>query len=352
MQRGRVVGFDGRRVHAWVHTGVRIDLYIDRDLFNGEVNYRDSPNPGVADVFVDIGLDPRRAETPCVEVLFSDTHQPLDVAPPLVGFINRRDFAPIDLFCDYFARIPDQPYPPDAYSTYVGGGGREGFLKTGARTFLNLFHYGMLEGDGRQIVDLGCGCGRVALPLGPFLTVNDTYVGYDTWRAGIDWAQKNISERYPHLSFHWLPQPEQAGRAGYQADKVFQLPLPDEVADSVIALSVFTHLRMAAAESYLREIFRILKPGGRAYLTWFLVSGDEDWLFANRTVDDESEDGWFTVDQTYVDAYFRESRVLDMIEAIGFRLALKAYGYWGARPESEGSREGQDLLILLKPTPD
>jgi ubiquinone/menaquinone biosynthesis C-methylase UbiE len=106
---------------------------------------------------------------------------------------------------------------------------------------------------------------------------------------------------------------------------------------------------MPAASGYLREIFRILKPGGRAFLTFFLTNVDNPWVLRNLNITERSDDGYFVVDDTYVDAYLFENRLEQVIESIGFRIALKKYGVWGEHPRTRFTREGQDLLLAIKP---
>ena len=187
----------------------------------------------------------------------------------MAGLVNPVDFSPTDVAV-YLSKIVDLPTPPQEYIDYVGGGPAQGFIQTGASVFSNLLYYGMLRGDNITIVDLGCGCGRVALALGPHLRVGDRYIGFDTWPQGLSWAEKNLTSRYPGLTFRSLPEIGQSTRGGYRADNFFPIEVDDQSVDSVIALSLFTHLRLPAVVGYLTEVFRILKPGGRAYTTFVL----------------------------------------------------------------------------------
>ena len=54
-------------------------------------------------------------------------------------------------------------------------------------------------------------------------------------------------------------------------------PFADETFDVVFALSVFTHLLPESAINYAKEIARVLKHGGRAFLTFYLMN--EAWRY-------------------------------------------------------------------------
>jgi SAM-dependent methyltransferase len=340
MPKGQIVSFDNRKLRGWVEEGAKVDVFLNDQLARLEVRYSPSRNPGFDSIVIDFEIDPRLAPTPKIVVKFAGTDSRVPVSPAASGFVNRVEFSEIERgLPTYMANMAHLPVPPDDY-----------ILSNGCQTFINLLYFGMLAGKNRRLLDLGCGCGRMALPLAPYLAAaTHEYVGYDTWRNGIVWARENISVPYPHMRFEWLPQEDQSKRRGYQADQVFSLTEPDESIDGVFATSLFTHLRMPAVVGYLKEIFRILRPGGRAYLTWFLVTKDDDWAIEHPRVNERTDDGAYVVADTYVDAFLYENRVFDAIEALGFRTMIKEYGVWGHRPRTGLSREGQDLLLLVKP---
>ena len=48
-------------------------------------------------------------------------------------------------------------------------------------------------------------------------------------------------------------------------------PCADNSFDLVFLTSVFTHMFAGDVENYLSEISRVLKPGGKCLITWFLL---------------------------------------------------------------------------------
>lgn len=43
--------------------------------------------------------------------------------------------------------------------------------------------------------------GRMALPLTQYLDQNGRYEGFDVFKSGIVWSQKNISKNFPNFNF-------------------------------------------------------------------------------------------------------------------------------------------------------
>lgn len=117
----------------------------------------------------------------------------------------------------------------------------------------------VVRGNGlepRTILDFGSATGRVTRHFCNQL--DDTTVwAADINRDHMDWLQTHIPRN---------PIPVWVGeRPG--------LPIADDTLDLVCAYSVFTHIDEQEL-SWLRELMRILRPGGLAYLT---VHNDATW---------------------------------------------------------------------------
>jgi SAM-dependent methyltransferase len=122
----------------------------------------------------------------------------------------------------------------------------------------------------RRVFDFGCGCGRVARQLIQQRPRPERYVGVDLHRGMIEWCSANLAPRAPGFEFHhhdvfnpgFNPDPEKPATAPF--------PIEDGQFTLVNAWSVFTHLTQSQTEHYLREVARILDPGGVVNSTWFL----------------------------------------------------------------------------------
>jgi len=109
-----------------------------------------------------------------------------------------------------------------------------------------------------RILDLGGSSGRVARHFvcadkGSEVIVTDLNVNYVEW----------IEEYFPPIV------------KGLKVSGLPGVPLGDESVDLCCAFSVFTHID-AYETSWIAEIARLLRPGGRAYLT---IHSEHTWSF-------------------------------------------------------------------------
>lgn len=119
------------------------------------------------------------------------------------------------------------------------------------------------------VFDFGCGCGRLARQLIQQKPRPRRYLGVDLHAGMIRWCQRNLAPHAPELEFVH----QDVRNPGFNPDGAHEaLPFPVEsgAVSLLIGWSVFTHLRQAAADFYLRETARVLKPDGRAHTTWFV----------------------------------------------------------------------------------
>lgn len=124
-----------------------------------------------------------------------------------------------------------------------------------------------------RVLDIGCGVGRVAIPLTRHLT-GGTYDGFDIVRRWVRWCRRHITPRHPNFRFaHADVYNSHYNRSGVPAAS-FRFPYEDASFDFAFATSVFTHLDLPAAKHYLAEAHRVLRPGGKLVATFFLVDGD------------------------------------------------------------------------------
>jgi SAM-dependent methyltransferase len=151
---------------------------------------------------------------------------------------------------------------------FVGGGD---FERTG-REFLGYFsELGGLE-PGHDVLDVGCGVGRMAVPLLDHLDADGSYAGFDVGREMVRWCQKRITARRADFKFTWAPvYNRKYNPFGTTSGAEYRFPYPDDSFDFVFATSLFTHLMLPDAAHYLREIARVLRPTGKCLLTFFIL---------------------------------------------------------------------------------
>lgn len=157
---------------------------------------------------------------------------------------------------------------PELKDIFIG----DGDFKIIGNHFFQLFkNKGRLQPHHR-VLDMGCGQGRMAIPLIGYLNSQGSYEGFDIVEHGIAWCQDKISRNYPRFHFQHGDIYNKMYNPGGQLDEAtFSFPYSADEFDFIFLTSVFTHLRPAPIRNYLREITRVLKPDGRCLFTTFIL---------------------------------------------------------------------------------
>jgi SAM-dependent methyltransferase len=172
----------------------------------------------------------------------------------------------------------DNPVPPRRLIDDIGGGN---FQKIGREFFGYFTTIGGLQPHHR-VLDVGCGCGRMAVPMIPFLSGPAEYHGFDIVPDAIKWSQKHIAARHPRFHFAVADvYNKQYNPRGKVKSSEYRFPFPDNFFDFALLTSVFTHMLTADMEHYLAEIARTLKVEGRCTLSFFLLNAGANALMAN-----------------------------------------------------------------------
>ncbi|MCB0643042.1 MAG: class I SAM-dependent methyltransferase [Phaeodactylibacter sp.] len=185
--------------------------------------------------------------------------------PPSLRFLARRLY-----YLPYDLRHKRQtqkgiPLPPKGL-VYTGGGD---FLEEGERILKFCQREGGLA-PGHRVLDIGSGIGRLALPLTDFLDSTGSYAGFDVIQTGVRWCRDHIQSKFPNFQFQYIELKNDLYRSGGIQAEQFTFPYEDQSFDWVLVNSVFTHMIPEEVVQYLKEIERILKPGGYCYATFFV----------------------------------------------------------------------------------
>ena len=73
------------------------------------------------------------------------------------------------------------------------------YKRIGNKFFRHFLDLGDLKPDER-VLEVGCGIGRMAVPLTRYLDGGE-YEGFDVMPEAIEWCQRNISSKYPNFRF-------------------------------------------------------------------------------------------------------------------------------------------------------
>lgn len=141
-------------------------------------------------------------------------------------------------------------------------------------------HFVRLGGlkPGHRVLEIGSGTGRMAAALTSFLR-SGRYDGFEIHREAVEWCARNIATIHPNFHFHHADvYNRRYNPAGTFDASGYRLPFADDSFDFAYLTSVFTHMRTSAIENYLREMSRVLRPGGTCLITWFLLDQESSRL--------------------------------------------------------------------------
>lgn len=122
-----------------------------------------------------------------------------------------------------------------------------------------------------RVLEVGCGFGRLAFALRRVLT-EGSYIGLDVVEEKITFLRERMTPSYPNFRFEWLDvRSDFYHPRGTVPAKTASFPCTAEWADTIVAMSVFTHLVPDGMRRYLKEMSRTLKPGGRCLISVCLL---------------------------------------------------------------------------------
>lgn len=255
---------------------------------------------------------------------------------------------PIDLWDRILGRRDS--YTPPKGKIFVGSGD---FKEEGHRTleFLKLWA-GMRPSH--QVLEVGCGIGRKAVPLIGYLNPDSggSYDGFDIVKKGIKWCQKNISRTHPHFTFiHADIANDLYNKQGHISGTEFMFPYSDGSFDLVFLTSVFTHMPDTEVAHYMAEISRVLRPGGKLFITWFIWNNETERLHKEGLTDkqfpwDKSHYRLMDKNIESANVAYNEEWILHLYHKFGFSIISPIhYGWWrGINKQNDY----QDTIVAQK----
>ena len=240
--------------------------------------------------------------------------------------------------------------PPPALMKIVGSGSVDSYVRAG-ESFLSIFRrHGKLRPSDR-VLDVGCGCGRMARVLTRHLTTG-SYDGFDVLPELIEWAQANITQRHPNFRFKRVDVANSFYHGKGEASAAsFRFPYEDASFDFTVLASVFTHMLPGDFARYAAEIARTLRPGGTALMTFFLLNDES--LRLRETARSRFkflypyEGGVHVEDPERPEGAvaYPEERARATLREAGLDLQQILFGSWCGRERAES---GQDIIIARK----
>jgi ubiquinone/menaquinone biosynthesis C-methylase UbiE len=221
---------------------------------------------------------------------------------------------------DYLARILNgkADFPPLHLRRHVGP--LRTFEASGAE-FMSYLRLLLDVQPNAQLLDVGCGCGLMALYLKDYLNNNGAYTGVDVHGPSISWCTNHLTTNHPNFRFAQISD----GKLPYDAQSF----------DVILLKSIFTHLRPQAVENYVSEIARLLKPNGRCLASFFLLN-DEQQALANQNALQFTygDDHWRYVYEHSPESAsaYKETYILELLRRHNLELREPIrYGTWTGR---------------------
>ncbi|MBU1423046.1 MAG: class I SAM-dependent methyltransferase [Bacteroidetes bacterium] len=252
---------------------------------------------------------------------------------------------------DYYdiLKCTQNPLVPPRSMIFIGDGDYE---KIG-NEFLEYFReLGKLKPNSK-VLDVGCGIGRMAVPLVKYLSDEGEYHGFDIVKKGIDWCSENITSKYPKLIFvHADVYNKMYNPRGKEISSEYNFSYESNYFDFVFLTSVFTHMYAKDVENYLGEISRVMKSGGRCLITFFLLNEESEKFIKNG---DSSQNLKFQIDEN---SYTVNKNISE--SAIGYKeeyikqlfvnkgLTVEESIYYGSWCGRKNYKSYQDIVIAIK----
>ena len=230
------------------------------------------------------------------------------------------------------------------------GGGEETWAGISAAHLAAYARYCPLRA-GHDVLEVGCGVGRDAIPLTGVLGPGGSYLGVDVSGPSIAWCQGHITGRHANFTFaHLNIRSEFYNPQGALSAPEITIPAATASIDRIILQSVFTHMFEPDITHFLREFRRVLRKDGRVFASFFVL-GKESVQLSGATPDvlkfiHAYGKGCRINDPGYPEAAvgYTPAALRRMVRRGGFSLDQPLHpGSWCGR---HGVDDGQDIAIL------
>jgi SAM-dependent methyltransferase len=240
---------------------------------------------------------------------------------------------------------PPSPLPPVEFMKIIGSKDEAHFIHAMKANCGDIIRFTGTTRDA-AILDIGCGCGRMAMAFGRYLNPGATYLGFDAWKEGVAWCNENVKPQYPNFEFKVVEADNNyyvetdTGQQN-QFDLSF---IPQGAFDTIHAISVFTHLKENDARQYLKMVHDSLKPEGKAYLTFFIMDETARNYVATTsgysTVKEQYPGVWHAYEKHGFFTGLSPEKAKELIAEANLKIVEELPGKWAGRPNGKIWQDG------------
>lgn len=249
-------------------------------------------------------------------------------------------------FIDRWSGARDELTPPRRL-LFDGTRSYAEFHALGAELRRLLITHGLLPHH--HVLEIGSGNGKNARALTSYLR-DGRYEGFDIVARGVDWCRANITPRFGQFRFQHANVYNRTYNPTAQCwASDYRFPYAENSFDLVFLSSVFTHMLPDDLRNYVREIRRVLKPGGKCFASFFLLNAESLEAMATpqtgREFPYEHDATCRVADRDWPEdaVAYDEHFVRGLFEKQGLGVAEVVFGSW-----CRGEANGQDHVWVSK----
>jgi len=200
-----------------------------------------------------------------------------------------------------------------------------------------------------NLLDLGCGYGRLAYGLREGANFDGHYLGMDILERHIVWCSEHLQSVDNRYEFKHLDiLNARYNPLGSVSAESWQIGIEQQF-DFVSLFSVFTHMYEEEIRNYLQQIHTALVKGGRCFSTFFLydeqrlekITNPDNVLCMGFELNDHTR--FHNADDKLHAICFEKSYIESMILDAGFTILKTNYGQWAG-----GDQSYQDFVLMEK----
>lgn len=265
-------------------------------------------------------------------------------------FIRRLYYLPQDTW-DGISGKRHKYVPPRGYIYTGSPASAEDYLAQGQHQLQMLKEHGNLQPSDR-VLDIGSGIGRTAIALTGYLDQNGSYEGFDVVERGVQWCNSGIHKENTNFNFKYVPLFNDLYNTATLKATEFIFPYADNSIDVAFSFSVFTHMQIEEIQHYFNQVYRVLKPGGVCFSTFFLydeaseafISTKKDFSFpvkrdGFRLMNENVKSGNIAIDKM---------KLSIMLTQENFELVTIIDGFWKDKVRDNKKEEYQDMVVFKK----